>query len=85
MSPLAIPVSMHPGSKPGETTWSFHFPLSSYISMMTASGFVIDALEEWTSDKESERGRTGKMENRARAEFPLFLAIRAIKDPRTHI
>lgn len=79
MSPLSIPVSMHPGSKPGETTWSFHFSLSAYVAMIVSAGFVIDALEEWTSDKESERGKTGKMENRARAEFPLFLAIRARK------
>jgi hypothetical protein len=37
---------------------------------------VIDALEEWTSDKESE-GKASRMENKARSEFPLFLALRA--------
>jgi ubiquinone/menaquinone biosynthesis C-methylase UbiE len=76
MTPLTIPVSMHPGQKQGESTWSFHNPISSYVSMIASVGFMVDAMEEWTSDKESQAGKTGKMENRARAEFPLFLAIR---------
>jgi hypothetical protein len=46
--------------------------------MLKDAGFVIDTIEEWTSDKESE-GRAGKMENRSRAEIPLFMAIKAIK------
>jgi hypothetical protein len=35
-------------------------------------------MEEWTSDKVSV-GKAAKGENRARAEFPLFMAIRAVK------
>lgn len=78
MSSLKIPIDMHPGSVDGETTWSFHQPISYYISLLAKNGFVIDALEEWTSDKKSQ-GKASKMENRARVEFPLFLALRARK------
>ncbi len=78
LSPLKIPIAAHPGQKNSAVTWSFHQPLSAYVQMLTASGFVIDALEEWTSDKQSQ-GKAAKMENRGRSEFPLFLAIRARK------
>jgi uncharacterized protein involved in response to NO len=77
MSPLKIPVDMHPGQRGGPLTWSFHQPLEYYTKLLAAHGFVITALEEWTSDKEST-GKARHMENRSRSEFPLFLAIRAI-------
>ncbi len=78
MSPLKIPITMHPGSGSG-LTWSFHEPISAYTKMLAENHFVIEYLEEWTSDKESV-GKVGKMENRSRTEFPLFLAIAARKD-----
>jgi SAM-dependent methyltransferase len=92
MSPLKIPVSMHPGQgngpprlpapdrrDGGQVTWSFHQPLSAYTKILADNHFVIEIFEEWTSDKESV-GKAGKMENRSRAEFPLFLAILARLD-----
>jgi ubiquinone/menaquinone biosynthesis C-methylase UbiE len=79
MSPLKIPITMHPGDSNSEMTWSFHHPISYYVALLTKRGFVIDALEEWTSDKESE-GKASRMENKARSEFPLFLALRVRKN-----
>ncbi len=79
MSPLKIPIDMNPGLPRGGVshfTWSFHEPMSAYTKMLADNGFVIDSLEEWTSDKESV-GKAAKMENRSRKEFPLFLAILA--------
>lgn len=78
MSPLKIPITMHPGEKTSEVTWSFHCPLSFYTKALADNGFVIENIEEWVSDKESV-GRAAKTENRARTEFPLFLAIVAKK------
>jgi len=75
MSSLKIPITMHPGSGSG-LTWSFHKPLGAYTKMLSDNHFVIENLEEWTSDRESV-GKAGRMENRSRAEFPLFLAILA--------
>ncbi|CAM0117213.1 class I SAM-dependent methyltransferase [Rhabdochlamydiaceae symbiont of Dictyostelium giganteum] len=79
MDPLKIPIQTHPGSqKDSPLTYSFHHPLSFFINGLKESGFVIETLEEWISDKKSEGGRSG-MENRARKEFPLFMAILAKK------
>jgi SAM-dependent methyltransferase len=78
LSPLKIPISTHPGDSHSPLTWSFHQPLSAYFAFLKSAGFVVDSLEEWTSDKESV-GQAAKMENRARSEFPLFMAILARK------
>ena len=78
MSPMEIPINMNPSDRNSPITMSYHYPLSDYSKMLKDAGFVIDLIEEWTSDKESE-GRVARMENRSRAEIPLFIAIRAIK------
>ncbi len=78
MSSLKIPITMHPGDRPDEHTWSFHHPLSFYTRVLKENGFVIENIEEWVSDKVSV-GPAGKMENRARNEIPLFMAISATK------
>jgi len=75
LSPLEIPIQMHPSKQEkSEKTFSYHHPLSTYIKWMTDSGFAITRLEEWHSTKTST-GKHAKMENRARCEFPLFLAL----------
>lgn len=80
LSELKIPIDMNPGSKNQEqnkkVTWSFHHSLQDYSQMLHKAGFVIEKIEEWSSDKESV-GKAAKMENRARAEIPLFMAISA--------
>jgi SAM-dependent methyltransferase len=76
-SQINVPIQAHP-SKGGksEATWSFHAPLAAYSQWLYEAGFLIELIEEWHSDKTSS-GRTAKMENRARSEIPLFLAIKA--------
>jgi len=75
----AIPMIMNPGSSNSVKTTSFHRPIASYITMLVANGFVVDALEEWVSHKESTSGPRAKAENRIRKEIPMFLAIRGRK------
>ena len=80
LSPLKIPIQMAPSKgERSEETWSFHHSLSDYSLFLSRAGFVISALEEWVSDKKSE-GKFAKMEDRARSEIPLFLAICATKN-----
>lgn len=75
LSPLEIPITMHPGKgRHSPVTWSYHHPLNHYTTLLTSHGFTITALEEWTSDKVSE-GKAKRMEDRARNEFPMFLAL----------
>lgn len=79
MSENAIPMQMHPGDAPTVNTTSFHRPISSYITALSAAGFAVDAMEEWISHKESTSGPRAKAENRIRKEVPMFLAIRGRK------
>jgi ubiquinone/menaquinone biosynthesis C-methylase UbiE len=81
ISTLKIPIDMNPGQKEEQVknmTWSFHHSLQDYSQMLFQAGFLIEKIEEWSSDKEST-GKAAKMENRARTEIPLFMAISAIK------
>lgn len=78
LSPLEIPINAHPGLKDSPLTWTYHEPLEYYVKALKDSGMVVTDLEEWTSDKVST-GKAARAENRARAEFPLFLALRAAK------
>ena len=78
LSPLEIPINTHPGESDSPVTWSFHHPLEDYSNYLFGNGFLIEKIEEWTSEKKSE-GKAAKMENRAREEFPMFMAILAVK------
>jgi ubiquinone/menaquinone biosynthesis C-methylase UbiE len=79
LSPMIIPIEMHPGKgRAGGHTWSFHEPLSHYAKFLHEAGFSIELIEEWASDKKST-SRHAKREDRARAEIPLFMCIVAKK------
>lgn len=79
MSELEIPIATNPGKfQESEMTWSFHNPLSKYSQVLNENGFLIERIEEWISDKKST-GSKAKMEDRARAEIPMFMTIVAIK------
>ena len=79
LSTLQIPLQVHPGKgSDSPTVWTYHYSLSMIVQFLVQAGFVIDCMEEWTSDKKST-GPCAKWEDRARTEFPLFLAIRAKK------
>lgn len=79
MSTLKIPIEAHPGKKqPGEATLSFHYSLSQISAWIREAGFVIEEIEEWSSNKAST-GAKAKMENRAREEFPLFMTLHCVK------
>jgi SAM-dependent methyltransferase len=79
MTPMKVPIQIHPGNptEPKEMH-SYHWPLNELSSWLQQAGFAILTIDEWCSDKQSV-GSKAKMENRARNEFPLFMAIQAIK------
>lgn len=78
MSPIEIPINAHPGRENSPVTWSYHHPLEDYSKYLFEAGFLVEKIEEWTSEKHSV-GKNSKQENRARDEFPMFMAILAIK------
>jgi ubiquinone/menaquinone biosynthesis C-methylase UbiE len=79
MTAMKIPIQMRPGMAPDVYTLSFHRPLSTYIDLLTKNGLLISGLEEWTSHRESKPGRAKRSEDTSRIEFPLFMAIMALK------
>ena len=78
LSPMQIPINMNPSDRNSPITMSYHNSLSAYSKMLKDAGFIIDLIEEWASDRESE-GSAARMENRSRSEIPLFLAVKAVK------
>ena len=79
----AIPITMNPGAQASGaeavTTTTFHRPISAYVDSACRAGLLIDALEEWASERRSQPGPRAEEENRARREVPMFLAFRAVK------
>jgi hypothetical protein len=53
--------------------------LQFYFKALRKAGFLVSRLEEWNSQKKSQPGPRADAENRARKEFPLFLALEAVK------
>lgn len=78
LSELKIPIDMTPGGGKRTNTWSFHRPLSEYFNQIAKAGMAVTDLQEWVSDKQS-MGSAKKMENLARQEFPLFMAMQLVK------
>lgn len=80
LSPQKVPIQTNPGKgEESAATISYHHPLSDYMDWLKREKFVVVGMEEWISDKKSEGGKA-RMEDRARKEFPLFLAISAVKE-----
>lgn len=80
LSPLKIPIDVRPFRSPGkQLIWTYHRPLQEYVNGLAAAGFWMAAMEEWPSHRESRLGPRARGENRARAEIPLFLALRAVR------
>jgi ubiquinone/menaquinone biosynthesis C-methylase UbiE len=80
-SEIAIPIATHPGAKPGEHTMFFHRPLATYLRLLAAAGLAVTGGEELLSHHRSEPGGRSRAENRARDEFPVFLALQLLKLP----
>lgn len=81
VKPREIPISTHPGRDSGEQTVFFHRPLSEVLGAAGRAGLGVVASEELCSHRRSQSGPFSKAEHRAAEEFPLFLALKAVKLP----
>ncbi|MDB5294522.1 MAG: methyltransferase protein, partial [Phycisphaerales bacterium] len=79
LMPRKEPIITHPGSDPLGYTWTFHKPIEQYVKALRGAGLLVDAIEEWASHKVSQPGPRATVENLAREEIPMFMAIRAVK------
>lgn len=76
-------VVMNPGAvsrgEPAVSTTTHHRPLAAYFNALGEAGLLVDRVEEWASSRRSQPGPHAAEEDRARREFPMFLAIRAVR------
>ena len=79
-TPRQIPVTTHPGRDSGEQTLFHHRPLAELLTSMGNHGLAITACRELHSHRRSQAtGPFSKAEHRAAEEFPLFIAIKAVR------
>lgn len=79
-SPIEIPITTHPGRESGEQTAFHHRPLSDLLTALGSSGLAVVACEELYSHRRSQgAGPFSKAEHKAAEEFPLFIALKAIR------
>ena len=79
-TPLEIPITTHPGKDSGEQTAFHHRPLSELLTSIGRGGLAVTACEELYSHRRSQgSGPFSKAEHRAAEEFPLFVALSAVR------
>jgi ubiquinone/menaquinone biosynthesis C-methylase UbiE len=78
-SSLRVPIATHPGRDPQQHTVFYHRPLADYVNALGRAGLAITGCEELLTHRQSEPGSHSRGENRAAQEFPLFLALKAIR------
>lgn len=77
LTPMAVPMKSLGGGPP---TRSFHRPISAYVNALADAGFVTDAMLELPDLPPTRRpGRAARGDERAQAEIPIFLGLRAIR------
>ena len=77
LTPMAVPMKSLGGGPP---TRSFHRPISAYVNALAEAGFVTDAMLELPDLPPDRRpSRAARADERAQAEIPIFLAIRAVR------
>jgi SAM-dependent methyltransferase len=89
LTPLAVPMKTLPSGKSRgklarpSTTRSFHRPLGAYVNGLSASGLLVDGMEEVPAHNihapPAKTEYDDKAAERARREIPLFLGLRARK------
>lgn len=81
LTTLKIPIKQAPSKEnKSPIIWTFHYSIENYSKFFYASGFYIEKIEEWVSDKVSQ-GKASRMENFSRNEFPLFMTFVLRKKP----
>ena len=79
-TPLEIPITTHPGKGTGEQTYFHHRPLADLLTAMGKGGLAVTACEELYSHRRSQAtGPFSKAEHVAAGEFPMFIALKAVK------
>ena len=79
LTPLDVPIATHPGRDPGQQTFFHHRPLHVYLTALGQAGLGVTAAEEPVTHRSPPPGPRHKGQERAFAEIPIFLALRAVR------
>jgi len=79
LTPLPVPMKAY-GHRRGMTR-TFHYPLETYVNTLAALGLVVDALREIPTYRRDTASANARADHLADQEIPLFLALRARKQP----
>jgi len=80
-TPMQIPIQTHPGRDPARHTIFYHRPLADYLNALGQAALAVVACEELLTHRRPEPGGRSRAESRAAQEFPIFLALKAVKLP----
>lgn len=76
----AIPVTTHPGRPDSGATTFHHRPLAQVLTALGTAGLAVTGCEEWFSHRRSQgNGPFSRAEHKAAGEFPLFIALKAVR------
>lgn len=78
-TPMRIPIATHPGRDPSLQTFFHHRPLAEYVNALGSVGLAVVACEEPLTHRRAAPGGRSRGENRAAAEIPVFLALKAVR------
>lgn len=80
-SPTLIEIATHPGQGGTSShTQFYHRPLADLLNAIGNAGMAVTHCEELCSHRRSQGGGAfSKAEHRAAEEFPLFIALRAVR------
>lgn len=78
-TPMQVPIATHPGRDPGQKTLFHHRPLAAYLNALGEAGLPVVGCEELVSHRIATPGSHSRGENRAAAEIPVFLALKAVR------
>lgn len=80
-SPLTIPITTHPGRGGGPETQFHHRSLADVLTNLGTAGLAVTECRELCTHRRSQPGPRSRAEHRAAAEFPVFIALKAVKLP----
>ncbi|MFM7182001.1 MAG: class I SAM-dependent methyltransferase [Verrucomicrobiales bacterium] len=75
-SPIAIPITTHPGRGGAEQTLFHHRSLEAYLNALGQAGLGVTGASELATHRRSQPGPRSRGEHRAAREFPVFLALK---------
>ena len=79
-TPQTIAVTTHPGRPQSGATEFHHRPLAVILHELGQAGLAVSDCEELCSHRRSQgTGPFSKAEHKAAGEFPLFIALKAVK------